>query len=119
MKKIYFTVTGTQHYFGKEFIEPDMKVKLVKEPDNEHDKEAIIVEMEGLGKIGYVANSHYSVKGESMSAGRMYDKIGNEAMGAVKYVLPQGILCELDVASIEGVKDGMDGYFEMERGISK
>jgi len=109
MKKIYFTVTGTQHHFGKEFIEPDMKVKLVKEPDNEHDREAIKVEMEGLGTIGYVANSHYTVKGESMSAGRMYDKIGDEAMGTVKYVLPQGVLCELDEVSIISMKDGMDG----------
>lgn len=57
MNKTYFTITGTHHYFGKEFIEPDMEVKLVKDPDNEYDKEAIKVAMEGLGKIGYVANS--------------------------------------------------------------
>ena len=73
-----------------------MEVKLVKEPDNEFDKEAIKVEMEGLGTIGYVANSPYTVKGESMSAGRLYDRIGDEAYGTVKYVLPQGILCELN-----------------------
>ena len=95
MEKIYFTITGTQHHYGKEFIEPNMEVKLVKEPDNEHDKEAIKVEMEGLGAIGYVANSPYTVKGESMSAGRLYDRIGDVAYGVVKYVLPQGILSEL------------------------
>lgn len=95
MNKTYFTITGTHHYFGNEFIEPDMKVKLVKEPDNEYDKEAIKVEMEGLGKIGYVANSTYSVLGDSMSAGRIYDRIADVAYGVVKYVLPQGILCEL------------------------
>ena len=38
-----------------------MKVKLVKEPDNEYDKEAIKVEMPGIGHIGYVANSPYTV----------------------------------------------------------
>ena len=95
MNKTYFTITGIHHYFGKEFIEPDMKVKLIKEPDNEFDKEAIKVEMEGLGKIGYVANSTYSVLGDSMSAGRLYDRIDDVAYGVVKYVLPQGILCEL------------------------
>lgn len=95
MGKIYFTITGTHHHFGKEFIEPNMEVKLVKEPDNEYDKEAIKVEMEGLGTIGYVANSPYTVKGESMSAGRLYDRIGDTAYGKVKYVLPQGILSEL------------------------
>ena len=95
MNKIYFTITGTHHYFGDEFIEPDMEVRLVKEPDNGHDKEAIKVELEGLGKIGYVANSTYSVLGESMSAGRLYDRIGDTAYGKVKYVLSQGVLCKL------------------------
>lgn len=95
MEKIYFTVAGTKHYFGQEFFEPKMEVKLVKEPDNELDKEAIRVEVDGLGKVGYVANSPYTVQGESMSAGRMYDRMGDTAKGVVKYVLPQGILCEL------------------------
>ena len=63
--KIYFTITGTQYRFGKEFLERGMEVKLVKEPDNEHDKEAIKVELEGLGTIGYVANSPRTVIGES------------------------------------------------------
>ena len=46
MKRIFFTITGTKHYFGHEFIEPKMTVKLVKEPDNDYDREAIKVEME-------------------------------------------------------------------------
>ena len=72
-----------------------MEVKLAKEPDNEMDKEAIKVEMDGLGLVGYVANSPFTVQGESMSAGRLYDKIGDTATGIVKYILPRGILCEL------------------------
>lgn len=38
-----------------------MKVTLYKEPDNKHDKEAIRVEARALGKIGYVANSPYTL----------------------------------------------------------
>ena len=45
----------------------------IKREDNEYDKEAIKVIYEGLGKIGYVANSSYTVIGDSMSAGRIYD----------------------------------------------
>lgn len=96
MNKIYFTITGTSYKFGQEFFKPNMKVKLIKEPDNEYDKEAIRVEMEGLGPVGYVANSSFTVLGESMSAGRLYDKIGDTAEGTVMYVLPKGILCALD-----------------------
>ena len=95
MGKIYFTIAGTSHHFGQEFFEPKMEVKLVKEPDNEYDKEAIRVELEGLGLVGYVANSPYTVQGESMSAGRLYDRMGETSTGVVKYVLPQGVLCEL------------------------
>ena len=98
MEIIYFTITGTNHYFGHEFCETGMRVRLVKEPDNEFDKEAIRVEMPGLGKVGYVANSSYTVKGESWSAGRIYDRIGKRAFGRVKLILPDGVIYEKDGA---------------------
>jgi len=72
-----------------------MALKLIKEPDNEYDREAIRVELPGLGKIGYVANSTYTVQGESISAGRLYDKIDDTATAIVKFVLPRGILCKV------------------------
>ena len=93
--EMYFTVTGLNHYFGKEFLEKGQRVTLVKEPDNEYDKEAIAVNVTGLGKIGYVANSPYTVLGESMSAGRLYDKIADEAAGEVLFVLDRGLLCKI------------------------
>ncbi|MBR3099630.1 MAG: HIRAN domain-containing protein [Clostridia bacterium] len=99
MKKLYFTVTGTDHRHGQDFVEPKMTVLLEKEPDNEYDTEAIKVSMEGIGQIGYVANSPYTVVGESYSAGRLYDKIGDKAEGTVLYVLPKGLLCYLTVKS--------------------
>ena len=91
------TITGTGHYHGQEFITPGMKIRLIKDPDNEYDREAIRAELKGLGKIGYVANSPHTVIGESMSAGRLYDKIGDTAKATVLYVLPRGILCRVKV----------------------
>ena len=96
MSEIYFTIAGTDYHYGHEFIEPKMEVKLSKEPDNEFDKEAIKVEMPGIGLIGYVANSPHTVIGESFSAGRLYDKIDDTATGTVLYVLPKGIVCILN-----------------------
>ena len=61
MAKVFITLTGTKHYFGNDFLEKGTKIRLGKEPDNEYDKEAIKVTYEGLGKIGYVANSSYTV----------------------------------------------------------
>ncbi len=40
----------------------------------------------------------------SLQAGRLYDRIGDTAQGIVKYVLPQGVLCELVSAKTEGEK---------------
>ena len=95
MEELYFTIAGCSHYFGSDFMEKGMKVKLQKEPDNEYDKEAIQVKAKGLGKIGYVANSPFTVKGESMSAGRLYDKIGDKAKGKVIFVVDGGVVCRI------------------------
>jgi hypothetical protein len=35
MKTYYFTLTGTKHHYGNDFIEKDMIITLEKEPDNE------------------------------------------------------------------------------------
>ncbi len=94
-EKIYFTITGMNFYHGTSFLEPGMKVKIKKEPDNQYDKEAIKVKLDGLGKIGYVANSTKTVIGDSYSAGRLYDCIGNKAKGKVMYVVGGSALCVL------------------------
>ena len=93
--KIWFTLTGTNHYLGSDFLEKGMKIRLEKEPDNRHDHEAIKVLLDGVGHIGYVANSPWTVLGESYSAGRLYDKIGDTARGKVRLITDRGILCTL------------------------
>ncbi len=97
MNRIFFTITGTIFRYGHDFMKPDMSVRLVKEPDNEYDHEAIKVEMDGLGHMGYVANSVHTVLGDSYSAGRLYDKIGDEAVGTVLYVLEDGVIAYVDL----------------------
>ena len=100
MGKIYFTLTGTKHYFGNEFLKKGTKIRLEKEPDTEYDKEAIKVTYEGLGKIGYVANSSYTVIGDSMSAGRLYDKIGKKVKAKVVLVTDHGTICSISKKSL-------------------
>ena len=95
MKRIFFTLTGTNHYYRTDFLKKGMKIRLKKEPDNEHDKEAICAELKGLGKIGYVANSTYTVIGDSYSAGRLYEHMGKKAKAKILIVTERGVLCEL------------------------
>lgn len=92
MKKIYFTVAGMNYRYGSEIVAKGTKVRLVKEPDNQYDPEAIRVEMEGIGLIGYVANSVATRLGESYSAGRLYDKMGEKALGTILLTMPQGAI---------------------------
>ena len=96
MKKYYFTITGTEYRHGSDFLKEGMKVKLIKEPDNEYDKEAIKVTLTPIGTIGYVANSVKTVIGECVSAGRLYDKIRNEDEAEILYVLPDGVIAVVD-----------------------
>ena len=93
MGKIYFTLTGTKYYYGKEFLKPGMTLQLEKEPDNQYDKEAIVVKMEGLGDIG-----------ESMSAGRIYDKIGDTAKAKVVLITDRGIICKISKKSLSNLE---------------
>ena len=93
MKTAYITVTGMNYRYGTDFMEKGMTIRLVKEPDNEYDHEAIMARLPGLGKIGYVANSWRTVNEECMSAGRLYDKIADEAEAEVLYVLPSSMIC--------------------------
>ena len=105
---IYITLTGTKYYMGKDFLEPGMKVKLVKEPDNEYDKESILVKLPGIGDIGHVANSPYTVIGESVSAGRLYDKIGKKAGAKIVLVTDRGVICKVKKEDIIGYKKPAD-----------
>ena len=72
--------------------------KIKRKKGNEYDKEAIKVTYEGLGKIGYVANSSYTVLGDSMSAGRIYAKIGKKAK--VVLVTDHGTICSISKKSL-------------------
>lgn len=103
--KRFFTVVGLRHLgLDTEFIKAGMELELEKEPDNKYDKEAIMVKMEGLGKIGYVANSTHTVVGESYSAGRLYDTFGEKTKARVKYNMGDKLLGEVEVYADNIVK---------------
>ncbi len=95
MAEMYITIAGAEFRYGSDFLKKGMTVKLVKEPDNEYDKEAIKVELKPLGTIGYVANSVKTVIGECYSAGRLYDKIEDTAKAEICFVTPRGIIAKV------------------------
>ena len=97
--KIYFTIAGMNFRYGTAVAERGMTVTLQKDPTNEYDHEAIKVNLPGLGQVGWVANSVGTVLGESYSAGRLYDKIGDTAEGTIEYVTSRGVVCALTLSA--------------------
>ena len=85
-KAIFMTITGFKHYYDKKPLEVGRLVKLVKEPDNPYDNEAIAVTLPFIGKIGYVANSGKTVYAGTYSAGRLYDKIDDFAFAYIMFI---------------------------------
>lgn len=106
--KYYVTITGLNYRFGTAPFQVGQKVRLVKEPDNQFDREAIRVELPGLGKVGYVANSTHTVVGDCCSAGRIYDKIGDTAVAKVKYVLDKVVVCKVKISASEKIETNLD-----------
>lgn len=99
---IYAAIAGTQHYYGATFLKPGQLIHLKKNPDNQHDHEAIQAEMIPIGKIGYVANSPHTVPKGCRSAGRIYDTFEHHICGIVRFVVKDIAIVEL-AAGVEEV----------------
>ena len=65
--RTYINITGIHNYQGFTPFKEGTIVKLIKEPDNPHDRYAIRVELKGE-TVGYVANSEYTLIREVKSA---------------------------------------------------
>lgn len=92
----YVTVICFNQFHGKKIFKIGSILKLIKEPDNDHDAEAIRVEMRYAGKVGYLANSTKTVVRGTMSAGRAYDKIDDESSYAeVKFISHHNVIAKI------------------------
>ena len=83
---MYITVTAFDNLYGSKPLKLNGIIKLVKEPTNHYDTEAIACEMRHFGKIGYVANSTRTVVIGCMSAGRIYDKITDVYFARIQFI---------------------------------
>lgn len=92
---MYITITAFQKFHGSKPLKLNGIIKLVKEPDNKYDTEAIACEMRHFGKIGYVANSTHTVIKGCMSGGRVYDKINDEYFAKIKFVSESNAIAKI------------------------
>lgn len=97
-KSELFTIAGRKHYKINTQLTPGMSLKLVKEPDNKLDHDAIAGYVEDE-KAGYVANSDYTKNELTSSASELQDKIQDIAQG--KYLIYLLKLTNLEYPNIE------------------
>lgn len=106
MENLFITITGQNSFLGLKPYKVGRIVKLVKEPDNEHDEDAIRVELPFIDTIGYVANSTNTVYKGTNSAGRLYDKIGDEAFAQIMFVTHSSAIALVLPPDAENSEDG-------------
>lgn len=92
MKNMFITITGQNNYLGMKPFKVGRIVKIVKEPDNQYDQDAIRVELPFIDTIGYVANSVNTVFAGTCSAGKLYDKIDDYAYAEVMFITHSSVI---------------------------
>lgn len=95
MDEKFVTITAMDYYLGLKPFKIGRKVRLVKEKDNEYDSEAIRVELPYIDTIGYVANSINTVFDGTLSAGRVYEKIGDSAVAQVMFITHSSVIAKI------------------------
>lgn len=94
-QELYATVVGLKNYKGNHVFKLNSKIKLIKEPENDYDTEAIVCELKYIGKTGYIANSTKTVIKGTMSAGRIYDKINDISYAEVKFIANDSVIAKI------------------------
>ena len=106
MENLFITITGQNSFLGLKPYKVGRIVKLIKEPENEHDEDSIRVELPFIDTIGYVANSTNTVYKGTHSAGRLYDKIGDEAFAQIMFVTHSSAIALVLPPDGENSEDG-------------
>lgn len=79
------SIVGFKNYFDKRPFAIGTKLLCVKEPDNVYDSEAIKVTFPVLGAVGYIANSIQTKANGTLSAGRIYEQVGDKFIVEVEF----------------------------------
>ncbi len=83
-KDTLICITGTKYYEQENPLKEGTIVNLVREPKNEHDPDAIRVEMNGK-PVGYVANSQMTLIDEAKSASEIKDIIKDNQKAEIMF----------------------------------
>lgn len=101
MKEQYVTITGMAHYYGMAPFKVGKKIRCTKEPGNAYDSEAIKCELKSIGKVGYIANSPFTVATGTKSAGGIAHKVKKHFKVQVMFITGHSVIGKV----VEGTKN--------------
>ena len=93
-KRVSITINHLNFFDNVSFLKPGDRLILRKDRNNLYDDEAIIACKDKL-KCGYVANSVHSVIRGTCSAGRVYDKIKDDAECIIRFMNQEMLIAEI------------------------
>ena len=96
MTDLYVTIVGFSHYCGINAFPIGMQLLCVKEPDNAHDNEAIKVTLPLIGTVGYIANGVNTKANGTLTAGRLYEKVGESFNVRVLFTTPAHVIARVE-----------------------
>ena len=95
-KNIFVTITGFQHYYGREPFQIGNLIRCAKEPGNPYDSDAIRAFLPYIGKVGYIANSPQTKAGGTESASRIYERMPKRFYVRVLFTTCTKIICRVE-----------------------
>lgn len=107
LKEYFITITGMGHHYGLTPFKLGKKIKCVKEPENVYDSEAIRCQLKHVGKVGYVANSPFTVATGTRSAGGISHNVKKHFKAEVMFITGHSVICKV----VEGLKDNKEEKF--------
>ena len=108
MKEQYITIVGCNHYYGMTPFKVGKKIKCTKESGNPFDSEAIKATIKGIGTVGYVANSPYTVATGTKSAGGIGHKVKKKFKVEVMFITSSKVICKV----VDGFKEKKEKIIE-------
>ncbi len=112
MNEKYISITGFKNYHSSYPFKIGHLVRCEKDPDNAYDNEAIKCTMPAIGTVGYVANSCSTVASGTMSAGRIYDKVGKKFYARVMFTTFTKIICRVEEGDPSELKKEIMAQFD-------
>ena len=96
--EVYITITGLRYYIDELELKIGQELILKKEPDNKFDSEAIMVLKSDFTKIGYVAKSYKTQAKGTYSAGRIYDRIGDNVKAEIMFIIHETVIARVSIS---------------------